>query len=196
VDERRKQQAMFSKRMRTAFVKQWWFWIAIVIIGCGYFVYNFIERNNVNTLVEISYPEGEIDEEQAVKKVFQTRLDAMENCDIELANSLVTKKSLEILRSTCENMENERKCYAGKETLARTKSNTAVLYFTVYNHKEGWPFFFEKEGGEWKIDFYTMAKGIAMIGGGCDTGWSWRDEGIKKDFCGFFPRGECPEDLL
>lgn len=150
----------------------------------------------MNTLVENSNSENATSEEQAVREVFQVNRDAMENCDIELADSLVTEESKEILHTTCANMENEWKCYAGKETYARVKSKSAVLYFGEYNYGEGWPFFFAKEDGEWKIDYYTMANGITMLGGGCDTGWGWRSEEVQKEFCSFFPSDECPDDLL
>ncbi len=162
--------------------------VLICIVGGA--LYSIL--NNGNFTGEVTPDESVMNDEQWAKKVFQARLDAMENCDIELANSLVTEKPKEILHSTCENMENERKCYAGRETFVRAKSSTAVLCFEVYSHEEGWPFFFKKEGGEWKIDFYKMANSIAMIGGGRDTGWSWRDEGTKRDFCGLFPEGRVP----
>ena len=69
----------------------------------------------------------------------------------------------------------------------------AIMHFNSFSKKEGWPFFFAKENGEWKIDFNKMSFGIAMGGGGCDTGWSWRNDEIVEEFCGYFEEGECPE---
>lgn len=91
-------------------------------------------------------------------------------------------------------MASERKCHVGKDTAVQVRGNTAVLYFPPFNHDEGWPFFFSKENGEWKIDYYTMANGITMLGSGCDTGWAWRNSGIKEQFCSYFLSGDCPDN--
>lgn len=135
------------------------------------------------------------DDEGKVKAAFNTYLTAEENCDIDLANSVITEKSKEIMHYTCSNMADERKCFVNKAYKVLTKGDTAIVHFDDFSHKTGWPFFFAKENGEWKIDFYKMANGIAMGGSGCDTGWSWRNEEIKKDFCNYFKEGECPEEI-
>ncbi|MCK5123272.1 MAG: hypothetical protein KAQ87_03960 [Candidatus Pacebacteria bacterium] len=130
---------------------------------------------------------------EKIEDVFMMRLEAQKNCDIELSNSIITEKSKEIIHSTCSNMANERKCYVRKDFKILAKSDTAILYFSPFNHKTGWPFFFAKEDGKWKIDMHKMAFGITMGGSGCATGWSWRDDEIVEEFCGYFEEGECPE---
>ncbi len=128
--------------------------------------------------------------------VFNTYLTAEEKCDINLANSVITEKSKEIMHYTCSNMADERKCHINKTFKVLTKGDTAIIHFDDFSHKTGWPFFFAKENGEWKIDFYKMAFGIAMGGSGCDTGWGWRNEEIKNEFCSYFKEGECPEENI
>lgn len=132
-------------------------------------------------------------DEQLVKEVFEMKLEAMKNCNTELANTLITEESKEIIRFTCSNMTNERKCYINKTTIVRIKENKATLYFPPFNHGSGWPFFFTKENGQWKIDYYEMSNGITMLGSGCNTGWAWRREETRDKFCNFFPTGECPD---
>ena len=133
-------------------------------------------------------------DKKEIEDVFNTRLDVQKNCDIELSNSIITNKSKEIIHSTCSNMAAERKCYVGRDFEILVKSDTAILYFPPFSHKTGWPFFFAREDGVWKIDLYKMAFGIAMGGGGCDTGWGWRDTETKEEFCSYFPEGECPDE--
>ena len=135
--------------------------------------------------------------EEKIKSVFNAYLSAEEKCNINLANSVITEKSKETMHYTCSNMLAESKCYIYKEVMPTisVKNDTAILYFSPFNHKSNWPFFFAKENGEWKIDFYKMAFGIAMGGSGCDTGWGWRNEEIKNEFCGYFKEGECPEEI-
>ncbi|MFH1447909.1 MAG: hypothetical protein ABIG39_03530 [Candidatus Micrarchaeota archaeon] len=142
------------------------------------------------TSVDSYLTEGD---KSAVIGVFNKNLDAMKNCDIELHNALVTKESLEILHPTCSNMRNERKCYVGKAVSVLVRDDEAVMYFPPFNHKEGWPIFFAKEDGKWKIDYHKMAFGISMGGSGCDTGWSWRNQEIKDDFCSYFEGYVCPD---
>lgn len=141
-------------------------------------------------IIENRFTSLMLDEKEKVKSVFNTYLLAEERCDIDLANSVITEKSKEIIRYTCANMADERKCYVDKNINILTKQETAVLYFDIFNHKEGWPFFFAKENGTWKIDFYKMANGIAMGGGGCATGWGWKNKEIIDEFCGYFPEGD------
>lgn len=130
---------------------------------------------------------------EAPDAVFNVYLRAEENCDINLANSLITKKSKEIIHYTCSNMADERKCLLNRTYKVLVKDDTAIIHFDDFSHKTGWPFFFAEENGEWKIDFYKMAHGITMGGSGCDTGWGWRNDEIKNEFCSYFKEGECPE---
>ncbi len=132
---------------------------------------------------------------EAPDTVFNAYLQAEENCDIELANSIITEKSKEIMHYTCSNMAEERKCHVNKTYKVLIKGDTAIIHFDDFSHKTGWPFFFAKENGEWKIDFYKMANGITMGGSGCDTGWGWRNDEIKQEFCSYFKEGECPEEI-
>lgn len=169
--------------------------VLVVVIGLGMAGLAWFSRGDRPSPDTSNNAETEKDEQEIIA-VFQKRLDAMENCDIETAHALTTKKSEEILRSTCSNMAKERKCYAGRESHVEMSGHEAVLYFDTYNHDEGWPLFFQYEDGGWKIDFYRMSSGIAMVGDGCDTGWTWRDEKTKNYFCSFFRPGECPEDGL
>lgn len=136
------------------------------------------------------------DDEEKIEIVFNTYLLAEEKCNIDLANSVITEKSKEIMHYTCSNMVAERECYAGKTPTIFAKEETAIIYYPPFNHKEGWPLFFARENGEWKIDFYKMAFGIAMGGSGCDTGWSWRNSEIIDEFCSYFLEGECPESKV
>lgn len=134
-------------------------------------------------------------DEKLVKEIFELNLEAAKNCDIELANSLITEESEKIIHSTCANMINERKCHINKKISVRIKEHTAVLYFPPFNYDEGWPFFFAKEDGEWKIDYYKMSYGITMLGGGCDTGWGWRTLEAEEEFCSYFLPNECPGSI-
>ncbi|MCK5475170.1 MAG: hypothetical protein KAI71_01125 [Candidatus Pacebacteria bacterium] len=135
-------------------------------------------------------------DEEKIKILFGTFLLAEKNCDINLANAVLTEKSKEIMHYTCSNMSAEYKCYkdiTDNDYGIYVKNDKAILHFNSFSHKEGWPFFFEKENGEWKIDFHKMAFGISMGGSGCATGWGWRSEEIMKEFCSYFKKGECPE---
>ena len=134
-------------------------------------------------------------DKEKIKSAFNTVLSADENCDIDLATSLITEKSKEIVHPTCSNMAAERECIINRGYKVLVKNDTAIIYFDDFSHKTGWPYFFAKENGEWKLDFYKMAFGIAMGGSGCDTGWGWRNEEIKKEFCSYFKEGECPEEI-
>ena len=128
--------------------------------------------------------------------VFNAFLEAEKNCDIDLANSVLTEKSKEIMHYTCSNMIAEYECYkdvTDNDYEIYVKNDKAILHFNSFSHKEGWPFFFTKENGEWKIDFYKMAFGISMGGSGCATGWGWRSEEMVEEFCSYFKKGECPE---
>jgi len=131
-----------------------------------------------------------------IESVFNSFLLAEKNCDIELANSVLTEKSKEVMHYTCSNMSAEYECYKSitdDDFEIYAKSDKAILHFNSFSNKEGWPFFFAKEDGDWKIDFHKMAFGITMGGSGCATGWGWRNEEIVEEFCGFFEDGECPE---
>ena len=133
---------------------------------------------------------------EKIENVFMTLLVAQKSCDIELSNSIITKRSKEIMHSTCSNMAAEYKCY--KDVTAydyeiHIKNDKAILHFNSFSHKEGWPFFFAKENGEWKVDYHKMAFGISMGGSGCATGWGWRNEEIVEEVCSYFKEGECPE---
>lgn len=133
---------------------------------------------------------------EKIEDVFNAFLEAEKNCDIDLANSVLTEKSKEIMHYTCSNMAAEYKCYkdvGSDDYKIYRKNDKAILHFDSFSNKEGWPFFFAKENGEWKIDFHKMAFGISMGGGGCATGWGWRNEEIVNEFCGYFKEGECPE---
>ena len=133
---------------------------------------------------------------EEIENIFMMFLKAEKNCDINLANSILTKRSKEIMHYTCSNMAAEYKCYkdiTDNDYAIYIKDNKAILHFNSFGHKEGWPFFFEKENGEWKIDFHKMAFGISMGGGGCATGWGWRNEEIVEEFCSYFKEGKCPE---
>lgn len=133
-------------------------------------------------------------EQQKIEFAFNTYVFAEEKCDINLANSQITKESKDVMHYTCDNMADESKCYKNKEFQIFDNGNNAILYFSPFNHKTGWPFFFAKEDGEWKIDFKKMASDIAMGGGGCDTGWGWKNLEIKEEFCDYFLAGGCPEN--
>ena len=143
----------------------------------------------------IVYPPntGSVEDRQEIEDTFQIYLGAMESCDIELAKSLITEKSNEIMRHSCSGMTRERECYAGKDHEIHSKANIAMLYFPPFNHKEGWPLFFARENGKWKFDFHKMAFGITMGGSGCSTGWGWISQETADEFCSYFPEGECPE---
>ena len=135
-------------------------------------------------------------DKEKIENVFMTLLEAEKNCDINLANSVLIEKSKEIMHHTCSNMAAEYKCYkdvTGNDYEIYVENNKAILHFDSFSHKEGWPFFFAKENGEWKIDFHKMALGITMGGSGCATGWGWRNDEIVEEFCGYFEQGECPE---
>lgn len=132
---------------------------------------------------------------EAPDTAFNAYLRAEEKCNIDLANSIITEKSKEIMHYTCSNMAAERQCHVNKTYKALTKGNTAIIHFDDFSHKTGWPFFFAKENGEWKIDFYKMANGITMGGSGCDTGWGWRNDEIKQEFCSYFKESQCPEEI-
>ncbi|MFH2027833.1 MAG: hypothetical protein ABIJ08_01725 [Nanoarchaeota archaeon] len=126
-----------------------------------------------------------------VIRVFEDYIFAGENCNIELAENLISKKSKEIIHFTCENFKAEVECYKNIEYEIKTKDNTAMLYLTPFSHNVENPFFFIKEESKWKIDFYKMANGIAMKGNSCNSGWNWKNDKIKKEFCSYFD--ECPE---
>jgi hypothetical protein len=168
--------------------------VIIVIFGLWYGLSNreaivdFIDKTqSQNTIRNLST------DTMSVEEVFEAQLESMKNCDIELADSLMSKESKKIVHFTCSNMANERKCYIDKKTEIHTKENTAMLYFPPFNYDSGWPYFFIKEDGAWKIDTYEMANGITMLGGGCDTGWRWRNTKTRDKFCSFFSSGECPD---
>jgi len=167
----------------------------IIIIAIGYVLINKDAIFNFNNNTPQNTVTNSAPDERSVKEVFEMNLEAAKNCDIELSNSLITEESKKIIHSTCSNMANERKCHINKEMAVLTKENTAVLYFPPFNHDEGWPFFFAKEDGEWRIDYYKMSNGITMLGGGCDTGWGWRSEDTQKEFCSYFSEGKCPDKL-
>ena len=133
------------------------------------------------------------EEEEEIENVFNIYLNAGENCDIGLANSVITEKSKEIVRYTCSNMANEVKCYTGRNFEILAKQDIAVLYLIPFSYQIENPIFFIKENGEWKIDLYKMSNGLAMGGSSCDTGWGWRNDEIAEEFCGYFKEGECPE---
>ncbi len=135
-------------------------------------------------------------DESALEALWQANLEAAKNCDIKGHLLLVTEASQDILRPTCANMAAERKCYIGKDYTILVKGDSAILYFPPLNHRTGWPIFFAKEDGEWKIDYHTMAQGIAMRGSGCDTGWSFRNQDTIETFCSHFSEGACPQKGL
>lgn len=147
-----------------------------------------ITQTSFNVLNNIST------DEQKIKTIFETYLSAEENCNINLANSIITEKSKEIMHYTCSNMAEERKCHINKAYKVLIRGDAAIIYFNDFSRKANWPFFFSKENSEWKIDFYKMAYGIAMGGNGCDADWDWRDQEIKEEFCGYFQKGECPDN--
>ena len=75
-----------------------------------------------------------------------------------------------------------------------TKPEIAVVYLTPFSHGIENPFFFSKENGEWKLDLYRMAFGMAMGGSTCHSGWGWTSQELADEFCSYFPEGECPDN--
>lgn len=134
-----------------------------------------------------------IEENEKVRALFNSYISAGKSCNIDLANSLITEKSKEIVRYTCSNMANEIKCYEGRGYEIKVKGDNAILYLTPYSRKIENPFFFTKKNGEWKIDLYKMSNGLVMSGSTCDSGWGWRDLKLQEEFCSFFPDGQCPD---
>ena len=171
-----------------------WFWLIMLLAVGAIVAYNFVNEEVPPETLPGSAPVEGAGDVTAITSVFQAKLDAMRDCDIEKANLLITERSKDIIHFTCANMANERECYTGKDTEILVDGNVATLYFPPFNYESGWPFFFAKEAGEWKIDYHTMSFGITMLGGGCDTGWAWRTEETRDTFCDFFPAGECPEE--
>lgn len=133
-------------------------------------------------------------DESLVESLFENFMQAELDCDIETANSMITKESLEIVRFTCGNMAGEAQCYVGRAHKVIVKEDTAILYLTPYSRSIENPFFFKKENGEWKVDFYKMANGLVMAGSGCDSGWGWRNIETWQEFCSFFPENTCPDE--
>ncbi len=134
-------------------------------------------------------------EEEAIAKIFKTFLWSEKNCDITLANELITSESKKIMHYTCSNMANEYKCYKDlkdDDYDILVMDNQAIIHFYSYSKMTGWPIFFKKEKKEWKIDYNKMAFGVAMIGGGCSTGWNWKNNDIEKEFCNYFKPLDCP----
>jgi len=163
--------------------------IPLLIISVSIVVY-FIFNNTGSQSGPIK---GTTDSEK-IKDLFNSYLDAGERCDLDLAMSIITEESKEIIRFTCSNIKAETNCYKGKDYQILIRSDVAIVHFSDFiSHKQGWPFFFIKENDQWKIDFYKMAMGIVMSGSGCDTGWGWRHQEIREEFCSFFPSGECPD---
>ena len=149
-----------------------------------------------NKCVDARFTSLITDEEEKIESVFNTFLLAEKICDIDLANYIITEKSKEIMHYTCANMATEYECYkniTGDDYKIYAKNDKAILHFDSFSNKEGWPFFFAKEEGEWKIDFHKMAFGISMGGGGCATGWGWRNDEIVEEFCSYFETGKCPD---
>lgn len=166
--------------------------IVIVILIAVAVYYIFINPKDRNTSF-LANPEYFSDEE-AVTSVYKSYIEAGQNCDIDLANSIITEKSKEIIHYTCSNLKNETKCYIGRDYEIRINGDNAVLYLTPFNHKVENPFFFSKENGEWKINFYKMWSGLYMAGSTCDSGWGWRNQELADEFCSYFEPGECPDE--
>jgi hypothetical protein len=132
-------------------------------------------------------------DEAEIRWAYLKYLEAEEKCDIELVNELITNKSREIVRWTCSNMKNEMKCYKGRGYEIRYAGESGVVYLTPYSRSIENPFFLTKEDGAWKIDLYRMSNGLAMAGSTCDSGWGWRDDALRNEFCSFFSEDQCPD---
>lgn len=132
-------------------------------------------------------------EEEAIEKVYSSYLKAGKDCDIDLAYSIITEKSKEIIHYTCSNLENETKCYRGRDYEIIINGDDAVLYLTPFSHQIENPFFFSKENGEWKLNFYKMWAGLVMAGSTCNSGWGWRNQELADEFCDYFEEGQCPD---
>ncbi len=136
---------------------------------------------------------GDIGEKSEIAEVYDRYLEAEVNCDIETANSLIAERSKEIVNFTCSNMASEARCYLGRSYQIKVKENQAVLYLAPFSFQKENPFFFTKENGKWKLDFYRMAYGMAMSGNGCDSGWVWTNPALQEEFCGYFSEEVCPD---
>lgn len=172
--------------------------LSVIIIIClliiAFVITNMILRalyHEPGNSLEL-YGNPDTDEGQ-IESIYLAYLKAGQDCDIDEAFSMITEKSKEIIHYTCSNLKNETKCYIGRDHEIKINGDNAVLYLTTFNHKIENPFFFSKENGEWKFNFYKMWAGLVMAGSTCDSGWGWRNNELRQEFCEYFEEGECPD---
>lgn len=164
--------------------------ILLVIIAVFYFM-----RENV-FIPEAEGPSRYTTEEAEVEQVYLNYLKAGKNCDMDLAYSIITEQSKEIVHFTCSNMANETKCYRDREYEIRVKGDNAVVYLSPFSYNLENPFFLSKENGEWKLNLYKMWAGLVMMGSICDSGWSWRNLELREEFCSYEIEGsKCSDEL-
>lgn len=146
-----------------------------------------VESDNVLNSNEIEYIK--------VKETLNSYFKVEKSCNIDGAINLISKRSQKMVSFTCRNMKREEACNGGATMSVKVSSNEAVAYVNPFSYEKDNPYFFIKEGGEWKLDLYRMANSLTMVGGNCE-GWTWRTGVAKDEFCNFFAKGMCPAESI